>query len=120
MARICGEKIDILSGDDFLLLPILAVGGKGIISVTANIIPKEFSDMIRLFDEGCYKEAKELFLTKIYPISKAMFIEPNPAPIKAALELMGLPAGLPRLPMCPASDDLKVELRKILNNYGII
>jgi len=120
IASLCGEKIDILSGDDNLLLPILSVGGKGIISVTANIIPREFSEMIRLFTEGCYQEAKSIFLTKIYPISKAMFIEPNPAPIKASLELMGLPAGLPRLPIYPVSTSLKVKLKEILSQHGIV
>lgn len=120
IVSVCGEKINILSGDDNLLLPILAIGGKGIISVTANIIPKEFSNMVKLFREGYYKEAKGLFLNKIYPISKAMFIEPNPAPIKASLELMGLPAGSPRLPMYPASTSLKLKLKEILLQHGII
>ena len=120
IASLCGEKIDILSGDDNLLLPILSIGGKGIISVTANIIPREFSEMIRLFSEGCYQEAKSIFLTKIYPLSKAMFIEPNPAPVKASLELMGLPAGSPRLPIYPASKSLRVKLKEILTQHEIV
>jgi len=120
IASVCGEKIDILSGDDDLLFPILSVGGKGIISVTANIIPKEFSEVVRLFMEGSYEEAKSIFLTKIYPLSKAMFIEPNPAPIKASLELMELPAGSPRLPMYPASENLKMKLKQILLQHKIV
>ncbi|GAI29398.1 unnamed protein product, partial [marine sediment metagenome] len=80
IVELCGDKITLLSGDDKLLLPVLSIGGKGVISVVANIIPRDVSNMVREFEKGNYQEAKEIFLSKVYPLSNAMFYETNPIP----------------------------------------
>ncbi|MFQ5455902.1 MAG: 4-hydroxy-tetrahydrodipicolinate synthase [Nitrospirota bacterium] len=117
--RLAGDKIDIISGDDFTTLPILSVGGKGVISVTANIIPKDISDMVDAFDEGDLKRANELHY-KTFPLHTAMFIETNPIPVKAALSLMDRIAYEYRLPMCPMSDGNMERLKIVMKEYGLI
>jgi len=97
IVELCGDKITLLSGDDKLLLPVLSIGGKGVISVVANIIPRDVSDMVREFEEGNYQKAQEIFLSKVYPLSSAMFYETNPIPVKTSVRLMGMPSGELRL-----------------------
>ncbi|TLM97778.1 4-hydroxy-tetrahydrodipicolinate synthase, partial [bacterium] len=85
---LCGDKIDVLSGDDFITFPMMACGGAGVISVTANIMPKEIASMIDAFNAGNMEEARLLHL-KLLKINNAMFIETDPTPVKTALGLMG-------------------------------
>jgi len=117
--ELCGEKITLLSGDDKLLLPVLSIGGKGVISVVANIIPQEVAEMVKSFKEGDYPRAKELFLSKIYPLSEAMFYETSPIPVKTSAQLMGLPAGELRLPLSPMSENNLAKLKKVLAKFGL-
>ncbi|HOE64337.1 MAG TPA: 4-hydroxy-tetrahydrodipicolinate synthase [Candidatus Sumerlaeota bacterium] len=109
-------NITILSGNDSLNLPLLSIGAKGAISVVANVIPRLVSDMIESFLAGDTKKAEEIH-KKIFPLTRTLFIETNPIPVKAALEMMGLMGGEIRMPLTPLSDKnvslLKSEMEKI-------
>jgi 4-hydroxy-tetrahydrodipicolinate synthase len=118
--ELCGNKMTLLSGDDKLLLPVLSIGGTGVISVVANIIPKDVSNMVREFEEGNYQKSKDIFLSKVYPLSNAMFYETNPIPVKTSVRLMGLPAGHLRLPLSPMSDKNLVKLKVDLIKFGLL
>lgn len=116
---LCGDKIDVLSGDDFITFPMMACGAKGVISVTANIMPKEVSAMVDAFNAGNWDEARRLHLL-LLKISNAMFIESNPVPVKAALGLMGKAPDGVRLPLAPMSDANKAKLAGIMKEYKLI
>ena len=118
LVELCGDRITVLSGDDNMLLPLLAVGGKGIISVLANILPGDIKKIVTLHKENKTEEAKKLFY-KILPLCRAMFLETNPIPLKAAMEMMGLCSGELRLPLVSLSDENKALLRKSLTDYGL-
>jgi 4-hydroxy-tetrahydrodipicolinate synthase len=117
--RLCGDRITVISGDDFTTLPLLALGGKGVISVTANVAPREVSDMCRLWKAGKHDEARALHY-KLEPLNQAMFIETNPIPAKTALALMGKIREEFRLPLCEMSDSNKEKLRKTIKDFGLI
>jgi 4-hydroxy-tetrahydrodipicolinate synthase len=116
---LCGDRIDVLSGDDFITFPLMACGGKGVISVTANIMPKEIAAMVDAFNAGNMDEARRLHL-KLLKINNAMFIETNPTPVKTALGLMGKCSDEVRLPLAPMSEDNKAKLAGIMKEYGLI
>jgi 4-hydroxy-tetrahydrodipicolinate synthase len=116
---LCGKKFDLLSGDDGLTLPVLAIGGTGIISVVANIIPKDVAAMVSEFEKGNIDKA-ELLHYKMLPLVKAMFIETNPIPVKTAMGLMGLCAPDLRLPMCAMSEENLGKLKLALKEYGLL
>lgn len=116
--RLCGDEFDILSGDDSLTFPMLAIGAKGAISVVANILPSEVALMCRLFFEGDVKRARDIHL-KLFPVVKALFLETNPIPIKKAMELIGLAAGKPRLPLVEMTRENTALLQKRLIEFGI-
>lgn len=115
--RRCGERITILSGDDPLTLPILACGGKGVISVVANIAPEKMIALIKTFTAG--ETAKALALhEELLPLSQSMFIETNPIPVKTAMNLLGMNAGPLRLPLTSMSERNKQELASVLQRCG--
>lgn len=116
--RLCGDEFDILSGDDSLTFPMLVIGAKGVISVIANILPDKVSAMCRSFFEGNIEEARKTHL-ELFPVIKALFIETNPMPIKKAMELMGMPAGKPRLPLVEMGQENTAILKNILMEFGI-
>lgn len=120
IVELCGDNIVLLSGDDKLLLPVLSIGGKGVISVVANIIPGDVSDMVREFEEGNYQKSKEIFLSKVYPLSNAMFYETNPIPVKTSARLMGLPSGDLRLPLCSMNEGNLTKLKSDLVKFGLL
>jgi len=119
IVNLVGDKITLLSGDDNLTLPLLSIGGKGVISVVANIVPKDSADMVRAWLDGRAEEAKRLFL-KLFPLCQAMFYETNPIPVKTALGLMGKAGDEMRLPLCPMAPGNLEKLKNALRAYGLI
>lgn len=117
--KLCRNDFVVLSGDDFVTLPMLAVGAKGVISVTSNIIPQDVARMVDAFFEGKYKEAEELHY-KMWDINIAMFLETNPIPVKTALSLMGMISSEMRLPLCQMSEANLKKLKKALLEYKLI
>jgi len=113
---LCGDKINVLSGDDFITFPLMACGGAGVISVIANIMPKEVAAMIDAFNAGNMKDACRLHL-KLLKINNAMFIETNPVPVKTALGLMGKCSDDVRLPLTPMSKATILMLTGIMKEY---
>jgi len=109
----------VLSGDDFLTLPILALGGRGVVSVAANVAPHLMRDMYLAFREGNLKRAVEIH-HKLTPLFEVLFIDTNPIPVKKALELMGLPAGKPRLPLVELNKEKTERLRNVLKSLDLI
>lgn len=116
---LCGDNIGVLSGDDFITFPMMACGGKGIISVVANIMPREVAAMVDAFNAGDMEEARRLHL-KMLKISNAMFIETNPVPVKTALGMMGKCSGEVRLPLVEMSAANTDKLGAIMKEYGLI
>lgn len=122
MSRIkslCPPEFVLISGDDALTLPVLAIGGTGIISVVANIIPRDVANMCEAFEKGNLKKAQELHY-KMLPLVKAMFIETNPIPVKTAMGLLKLCESGLRLPMCEISPENLEKLKKALKDYGLL
>ena len=119
LIRLCGRDFDVISGDDFTTLLMLAIGGVGAISVTANIIPADAAAMFDAFFAGKMDEALRLHY-KMEPLHSLMFIETNPIPVKTALALMGKINEEFRLPLCAMSDANKDKLKKTLKDYGLI
>ena len=116
---LCGDKIEVLSGDDFITFPIMACGGSGVISVTANIMPKEVAAMVDAYNAGDLEEARRLHLW-LLRISNAMFIETNPTPVKTALGLMGKCDDEVRLPLAPMSEANIAKLAAVMKEYHLI
>jgi len=118
--QLCGDKLVLLSGDDNLILPVLAIGGAGVVSVISNILPRQTADLIAAWEAGQTGKAQELFY-KLLPVCKAMFLETNPIPVKTAAALMGLiPDGAMRLPMCEMAPANLDKLKKTLAENGLI
>ena len=117
--KICPKDFLLISGDDALTLPVLAIGGVGIISVVANIIPRDIADMCAAFEKGDIKKAQDLHY-KALPLVKAMFIETNPIPVKTAMGLMKMCDPEIRLPMCEMMPENKEKLVKELREYKLI
>lgn len=113
-----GESLDILSGDDGLTLPILSVGGKGVVSVTANIVPHKVKEMVAAFSAGDFRRALELHHW-LEGLNRVLFIETNPIPIKTAMNLMGFNVGDFRLPLCEMSADNLQQLSAVLGEYQL-
>lgn len=111
--------IIVLSGDDSLTLPIMSVGGKGVVSVLANILPREVSELVASFLKGEIENTQRLHKS-LFPLCKAMFIETNPIPVKTAMKLLGRLNGEMRLPLCNMSDEHEGQLKKILEEHGLI
>ncbi|HQG43674.1 MAG TPA: 4-hydroxy-tetrahydrodipicolinate synthase, partial [Spirochaetota bacterium] len=118
LVELCGNTITLLSGDDNLLLPVLAIGGKGIISVISNLLPNDVKAVVTNFNNGNLEEAKRLFY-KLLPLCRAMFYETNPIPIKAAMAMAGFCSSEMRLPLVPLSADNHERLKKALLAYGV-
>ena len=115
----CGPDFSVVSGDDSLTLPLMAVGGRGVISVLANLLPKEVAELTRAALDGDWKRARELHW-KLFPICRAMFVETNPIPVKEAMAMLGMIRAEWRLPMCPMSDANRARLRSVLVQGGVL
>ena len=117
--RLCGDRITVLSGDDFTTLTLMALGGKGVISVSANVMPKEVSKMCSLMLKGQYDKAREIHY-KLEPLNAAMFIETNPIPVKTALAMMGKIQEEFRLPLCEMAPANREKLKKVLVDLKLV
>jgi 4-hydroxy-tetrahydrodipicolinate synthase len=117
--ELCGDKITVLSGDDFTTFPLLCVGGMGAISVVSNVVPGDMAGMCNAFFKGDLEGAKKLHY-KMWPLTEAMFYETNPAPVKTAMKMLGLTTGEIRQPLCPMSAANEEKLRQVMQKYGLI
>ena len=115
----CGPDFSVLSGDDNLTLPLLAIGGHGVVSVIANILPRETAEMVHAALEGDWKRARDLHY-RLFPLARAAFLETNPIPIKEAMAMAGMIEPEFRLPMCRMSDANRERLRAILTQYALV
>ena len=115
----CGPKFTILSGDDALTLPFMAVGAHGVISVATNVAPKPVSRMVKAYASGDVKGAQKLHF-QLYPLFKDLFLETNPAPVKAALVMIGIGTEEIRLPLVPVSEKTREQLRATLKLTGVL
>ena len=116
---LCGVKLSFLSGDVTLTLPLMSVGGRGVISVVANIVPKDVADMTHAFLNGDWKRARELHL-RLFPLCQAMFYETNPIPVKTAMGMMGMIKEEFRLPLCPMIEANRKKLEAALRTYRLL
>jgi 4-hydroxy-tetrahydrodipicolinate synthase len=107
------DTFTLYSGDDGLTLPVLAIGGAGVVSVASHVIGNQMQEMVTLFKNGRVQEAAVLHRS-LLPIMKALFMAPNPTPVKAALNMQGVQVGEVRLPMIPLNDEEKSALQKVL------
>jgi 4-hydroxy-tetrahydrodipicolinate synthase len=119
IVKLAGDNITLLSGDDNVTLPVLSLGGKGVVSVVANIVPKDTSDMVNAWLGGDIEKARGLFY-KLFPLCQAMFYETNPVPVKTSLALMGKIREELRLPLVPMAGANVERLKKALQDYGLI
>ncbi len=117
--KLAGDKITLLSGDDNITLPVLSIGGKGVISVVANIVPKETAEIISAWENKETDKAQELFINMTL-LCQAMFYETNPIPVKTALALMNKCTGEMNLPLTPMSETNLNRLKDVLRQYGLI
>lgn len=115
----CGDRLTILAGDDSLILPTLACGGKGAISAAANVVPEDLKNLMKAFFAGQVGEAVQTHL-RLWPLLKTLFIETNPIAIKEALQLMGYPVGPVRLPLAPLHEANQKILFEELGSHGLI
>jgi len=118
MARVRRPDFSIMSGDDGVCLPLMALGGHGVISVLSNLLPTDVKNLCNAAAAGDFKRASEMHY-HLWPLIRAIFIETNPIPIKAAMDMCGLPAGPCRLPLCPLSVDNTSRLQSILTSYCV-
>lgn len=117
--RVLAPELTIYSGDDSLTLPMLAIGAKGVISVASHIVGSEIKEMIMSFEKGDIKRAEQIHL-KLFDIFKALFVITNPIPVKAALNMAGIPVGGLRLPLVSADEKTTKTLEKVLKDLGKI
>ncbi|HZK28297.1 MAG TPA: 4-hydroxy-tetrahydrodipicolinate synthase [Thermoclostridium sp.] len=116
---LCGDDLTIFSGEDGNVVSLMALGGKGVISVIANIIPSDIHKMVKLFQEGNLKESSQMQID-IANLVNALFCEVNPIPVKAAMNLMGMNIGQCRMPLVEISDKGLKILQTALTEYGLI
>ena len=119
IASLCGDDLAIYSGNDDQIIPVLSLGGKGVISVLSNVMPKYTHDMIKKYFEGNLKEATKMQLDVI-DLTDSLFVEVNPIPVKYALNLMGFDFGVPRLPLVELSDKNKELMKAVMKKHNLI
>lgn len=119
IVQMCGDRLTVLAGDDSLTLPMMAVGGKGVITVTANILPTDMADLVKAFAEGNIAHARQIHF-KLSPLFAALFYETNPIPVKETLGMMGKIDPELRLPLCPMAPDTREKLIRVLKEMKLI
>ena len=118
LMSICGDEIELYSGNDDQIVPLLSLGGLGVISVLSNVAPKETHDIVEMYLEGDVKGSMELQL-KAIPLIDQLFCEVNPIPVKAGVNLMGFEAGPLRMPLTEMEDAHKENLKAAMKDFGI-
>ena len=118
MMSMAGENLELYSGNDDQILPIMSLGGLGVISVLSNVAPKQTHDIVMKFMEGDTREAARLQLEAI-PLINALFCEVNPIPVKTAMNMMGMEVGPLRMPLCEMEESNKETLAKAMKDYGL-
>ncbi|MBQ8868307.1 MAG: 4-hydroxy-tetrahydrodipicolinate synthase [Oscillospiraceae bacterium] len=116
---LCGDALDVYSGDDDQIVPILSLGGIGVISVLSNILPKETHDICQLYFDGKVKESSDLQISMIGMVD-ALFCDVNPIPVKAALNMMGWDVGNCRMPLCETTPENLARIEKQLKLHGLV
>jgi 4-hydroxy-tetrahydrodipicolinate synthase len=119
MRRLCGDRLTILSGDDASVVPIMALGGKGVIATISNVMPREIHDLAAAALAGDFARAREIHY-RMMPVMRALFIETNPIPVKQALAFMGRCANELRLPLCPMSAPAAEKLKAAMKELKLI
>lgn len=119
IAQSCGDRLTVLAGDDALTLPMMAVGAKGVITVTANIMPKEMAQLVASFQAGHIDEARRIHFT-LSPLFAALFYETNPIPVKEAMGMMGKIDPELRLPLCAMGADNRNQLARVMKELRLI
>lgn len=119
VVQLCGDRLTVLAGDDSLTLPMMAVGGQGVITVTANIMPAEMAELVKAFAEGRVADARRIHFS-LSPLFAALFYETNPIPVKEALGMMGKIDPELRLPLCPMAQDTREKLTRALKDAGLV
>ncbi|MCL2669823.1 MAG: 4-hydroxy-tetrahydrodipicolinate synthase [Syntrophaceae bacterium] len=117
--RICGPGFDVLSGDDIFTLPLMVLGGKGVISVISNVAPRDMAGLVDAAASGEWAKARE-FHYRMAPLIEALFIETNPVPVKTALALLGKIQEEVRLPLCAMAEKNREFLKKTMRDYGLL
>ena len=115
----CGDELDVYSGNDDMIVPVMSLGGKGVISVLSHVIPKETHMMVQYCLENNFAEATKLQLEYLELINN-LFIEVNPIPVKEAMNIMGVNAGGCRMPLYPMSDENRTKLKASLEKHGLV
>ncbi|HSN03746.1 4-hydroxy-tetrahydrodipicolinate synthase [Nitrospira sp. NS4] len=119
IVQACGDRLTVLSGDDALTLPMMAVGAKGVITVTANLLPADMANLVKFFAAGQVAEARRIHF-KLSPLFSALFFETNPIPVKEALGMMGKIDPELRLPLCPMGQENRDKLKQVMKDSGLI
>ena len=119
IANLCGDNLSIYSGNDDQIIPVLSLGGKGVISVLSNVMPKYTHDMVRKYLDGQVTEACQMQLN-VLDLIESLFAEVNPIPVKYALNLMGYNYGIPRLPLIELSNENKEKMKNVMNKHSLI
>ena len=117
--QLCGDELDIYSGNDDQIVPVMSLGGKGVISVLSNILPKTAHDIAAEYLKGNVEKSLELQI-KYLEIINALFMDVNPIPVKQAMILMGIPVGKCRLPLCDMLPEQTEKLKKIMSKYSLV
>jgi 4-hydroxy-tetrahydrodipicolinate synthase len=117
--ELCPKDFLLISGDDALTIPVMSLGGVGVISVASNIVPKEVAELVNTFSKGDKAKAEGIN-KRLLPLVEALFIETNPIPVKTAVSLMGFCSDLMRLPMCEMEDGNLLKLKAALTTFGLL
>jgi len=118
LRELCGDRLTLLSGDDNILLPVLSIGGKGVISVLSNILPAEVKRVVTLYGQNKTSEAAQAFY-RLLPLCRVMFVETNPIPIKAVMAMAGYCSTEIRLPMTEIDESNRAKVRKTFEEFGV-
>jgi 4-hydroxy-tetrahydrodipicolinate synthase len=119
VANLCGDNLNMYSGEDAMVLPLMSLGGKGVISVMANIVPHLTHQMAKAFLDGNTAEATRIQI-HLVPLIKVLFMDVNPIPVKAAMNMMGMQVGPCRMPLCDLSSEHEARLLAVLRQYKLV